>query len=130
MRLKAQVPAAVKIPRLFTMAEVYTIGVYRHDRISLPGSAEVKTAPVHRRPPSDKSATFFLVINRGSHSLCELSVTSRFRVLHSSLRDAEDERVIASDIGVNVLDDYEDEAACDVRLRIFPLGSPRPTNRR
>lgn len=62
--------------------------------------------------------------NRGSHSLCELSVALRFHVLHSFLRDAEDERVIASDIGVNVLDDYEDETVCDVRLRIFPLGSP------
>ena len=110
------------------MAEVYTIGVYRHDRISPSGSAEAKTAPMHRRLPSDKRATCFSVINRGSHSLCELSVASRFHVLHSSLRDAEDERVIASDIGVNVLNDYEDETARDVRLRIFPLGSPRPTN--
>lgn len=74
-------------------------------------------------PPSDKSATCFLVINKESHSLCELSVASRFHVLHASLRDAEDACVIASGIGVNVLDDYEDETACDVRLRIFPLGS-------
>lgn len=63
-----------------------------------------------------------------SHSLCELSVASRFHVLHASLRYAEDECVIASGIGVNVLDDYEDETARDVRLRIFPLGSLRPTN--
>lgn len=90
-----------------------------------------KIALVHRcPPPSDKSATCFLVINKESHSLCELSVASRFHVLHASLRDAEDECVIAPGIGVNVLDDYEDETACGVRLRIFPLGSPRPTNRR
>lgn len=74
-------------------------------------------------PPSDKSAACFLVINKESHSLRELSVASRFHVLRASLQDTEDACVIASGIGVNVLDDYEDETACDVRLRIFPLGS-------
>lgn len=59
MRLKVQVPAAAKSPRLFTMAEVYTIGVYRRDRISPLGSAKVKTAPVHRHPRAKKSLRAF-----------------------------------------------------------------------